>query len=98
MAAIDNLTELVERAAVAEKVALSSKWKDRPEVAKMITRVRKGAQEQRDELNQDTDPLVAVLQVGVTAAELPRSRRAGKPARATDLVQRRHRKYPGPGN
>ena len=58
MAAIDNLTELVERAAVAEKVALSSKWKDRPEVAKMITRVRKGAQEQRDELNQDTDPLL----------------------------------------
>jgi len=58
MAAIDNLTELVERAAVAEKVAMSSKWKERPEVAKMITRVRKGAQEQRDELSMDTDPLL----------------------------------------
>ena len=30
MAAIDDLTELVERAAVAEKAALSSKWKDGP--------------------------------------------------------------------
>ena len=58
MAAIDNLTELVERAAVAEKVAMSSKWKERPEVAKMITRARKGAQEQRDELSKDTDPLL----------------------------------------
>jgi hypothetical protein len=42
MAAIDNLTELVERAAVAEKVALSSKWKERPEVAKMIARCVRG--------------------------------------------------------
>ena len=29
MAAIDDLTELVERAAVAERIALSSKWKER---------------------------------------------------------------------
>lgn len=56
MAAIDNLTELVERAAVAEKVALSSKWKERPDVAKMITRVRKGAHEQLNELTKDTNP------------------------------------------
>jgi hypothetical protein len=28
MAAVDDLTELVERAAVAEKTALSSKWKE----------------------------------------------------------------------
>jgi hypothetical protein len=55
MAAIDDLTELVERAAVAEKVALSSKWKERPDVTKMIDRVRKGAQEQRDELNRAVD-------------------------------------------
>ena len=57
MAAIDNLTELVERAAVSERTALSSKWKERPDVAKMITRVRHGAQEQRDELSKDIDPL-----------------------------------------
>ena len=57
MAAIDDLTELVERAAAAEKVAVSSKWKERPDVAKMITRVRSTAQEQRDELTKDTDPL-----------------------------------------
>ena len=58
MAAIDDLTELVERAVVAEKVALSSKWKERPDVAKMIDRVRKSAQQQRDDLSQDTDPLL----------------------------------------
>ena len=58
MAAIDNLTELVERAAVAEKVALSSKWKERPEVAKMIDRLRKGAQDQRNELSLDSDPML----------------------------------------
>jgi hypothetical protein len=49
---------LVERAAVAEKVALSSKWKERPDVAKMITRVRIGAQEQRDGLSKDIDPML----------------------------------------
>ena len=58
MAAIDDLTELVERAAAVEKVALSSKWRERPDVAKLIARVRKGAQEQRDELSKDTDPLL----------------------------------------
>src|SRR6476661_1795384 len=58
MAAIDDLTELVERAAVAEKVALSSKWKERPDVAKLITRVRKNAQDQRAELSKDSDPLL----------------------------------------
>jgi len=58
MAAIDNLTELVERAAVAERVALSSKWKERPDVAKSITRLRSSAQDQRDELSKDADPLL----------------------------------------
>jgi hypothetical protein len=58
MAAIDDLTELVERAVVAEKVALSSKWKERPDVAKMIDRIRKSTQQQRDDLSQDTDPLL----------------------------------------
>ena len=43
MAAIDNLTELVERAAAVEKVALSSKWRERPDVTKLIGRVRKNA-------------------------------------------------------
>ena len=58
MAAIDNLTELVERAAVAERVALSSKWKERPDVAKSITRLRSSAKDQRDELSKDADPLL----------------------------------------
>ena len=56
MAAIDDLSELVERAAAAEKVAVSSKWKDRPDVAKMVARVRKGAEEQRLTLREHTDP------------------------------------------
>ena len=54
MAAIDDLTELVERAAAAERTALASKWKDRPEVEKTATRVRGNAQLQRAELAGDT--------------------------------------------
>ena len=46
MAAIDDLTELVERAAVAEKTALSSKWKDESDVQELIRRTRKAAEEQ----------------------------------------------------
>ena len=56
MAAIDDLTELVERAAAVEKVALSSKWRERPDVTKLIARVRENAAEQRDELARDVDP------------------------------------------
>ena len=58
MAAIDDLTELVERAAAVEKVALSSKWRDRADVTKLIARVRKNAEEQRDELTRNVDPAV----------------------------------------
>ncbi|MGS0686368.1 hypothetical protein ACVBEQ_14670 [Nakamurella sp. GG22] len=54
MAAIDDLTELVERAAAAERAALASKWKDRPDVEKTATRVRTNAQRQRAELAGDT--------------------------------------------
>jgi len=38
-------------------VAVSSSWKKRPDVVAMITGVRKSAQEQRDELIRDADPL-----------------------------------------
>ncbi|MEP6560771.1 MAG: hypothetical protein ABJD68_06800 [Nakamurella sp.] len=55
MAAIDDLTELVETAAAAEKVALSSKWKERPDVTKMITRTRRAAEEHRTALRESTD-------------------------------------------
>lgn len=58
MAAIDSLTELVERAVVAEKVAVSSKWKERPDVAKLIMRVRNNAREQREKLTKNTVPLL----------------------------------------
>ena len=55
MAAIDDLTELVERAAVAEKTALSSKWKDESDVQGLIRRTRKAAEEQRQAISLDTD-------------------------------------------
>ena len=47
MAAIDDLTELVERAAAAEKSALASKWKDERDVQSLIRRSRTAAEEQR---------------------------------------------------
>jgi hypothetical protein len=56
MAAIDDLTELVERAAVAEKTALSSKWKEESDVQGLIRRTRKTAEEQRRAVSLDTDP------------------------------------------
>ncbi len=56
MAAIDDLTELVERAAVAEKTALSSKWKNESDVQELIRRTRKAAEEHRQAVRLDTDP------------------------------------------
>ena len=56
MAAIDDLTELVERAAAAEKSALASKWKDEPDVQSLIRRTRTAAEEQRQAVRLDTDP------------------------------------------
>jgi hypothetical protein len=56
MAAIDDLTELVERAAAAEKSALASKGKDEPDVQSLIRRSRAAAEEQRQAVRLDTDP------------------------------------------
>ena len=56
MAAMDDLTELVERAAVVEKTALSSKWKEESDVEGLIRRTRKVAEEQRQAVRLDTDP------------------------------------------
>lgn len=53
MAAIDDLTELVERAAAAERSALAAKWKDRSDVDATIRRVRKAADEQREAIRLD---------------------------------------------
>jgi hypothetical protein len=58
MAAVDDLTELVERAAVAERTALASKWKERADVEKMVRNVQKNAESQRGELDQQTDALL----------------------------------------
>ena len=56
MAAVDDLTELVERAASAEKTALSSKWKDESDVQGLIRTVSTAAEEQRRAVSLDTDP------------------------------------------
>ena len=56
MAAVDDLTELVERAAAAEKTALSSKWKDEADVQGLIRTRSKAAEEQREAVSLDTDP------------------------------------------
>src|SRR4051812_41013989 len=56
MAAIDDLTELVERAAAVEKTALSSKWKEESDVQGLIARTRKAAEEQRQAARLDVDP------------------------------------------
>ena len=56
MAAVDDLTELVERAAAAEKSALASKWKDEADVQSLIRRARRAAEEQRQAVSLDTDP------------------------------------------
>jgi hypothetical protein len=56
MAAIDDLTELVERAAVAERTALSAKWKERADVEKTVGRARKSARDQRADLSLRGEP------------------------------------------
>jgi hypothetical protein len=56
MAAVDDLTELVERAAAAEKSALASKWRDEADVQGLIRRARRSAEEQRQAVSLDTDP------------------------------------------
>src|ERR1700712_601729 len=50
MAAVDDLTELVERAAAAERAALSAKWKDRADVEGLTRKVEKAIKGQREEL------------------------------------------------
>jgi hypothetical protein len=55
MAAVDDLTELVERAAAAEKTALASKWKEEADVQGLIRTVRKNAERQRQEATLEID-------------------------------------------
>jgi hypothetical protein len=50
----DDLTELVERAAAAEKTALASKWKEQADVHALIRNVRKNAEQQRQDATLDT--------------------------------------------
>jgi hypothetical protein len=56
MAAVDDLTELVERAAAAEKSALASKWKEQSDGQALICRTRTAGEEQRQAVRLDSDP------------------------------------------
>ena len=47
MSAVDDLTELVERAGAAERAALASKWKERSDVEALQRKVRHAIEEQR---------------------------------------------------
>src|SRR3954471_21640021 len=48
MSAIEDLTELVERAGAAERAALASKWKERSDVEALQRKVRHAIDDQRD--------------------------------------------------
>jgi hypothetical protein len=48
MSAVDDLTELVERAGAAERAALASKWKERSDVEALQRGVRHAIDDQRD--------------------------------------------------
>lgn len=52
MAAVDDLAELVERAAAAERAALASKWKERSDVEAVTRRVRRNLIDQTDDLRR----------------------------------------------
>jgi hypothetical protein len=56
MAAVDDLTELVERAAAAEKSALASKWREQSDGQALIRRSRTAGEEQRQAVRLDSDP------------------------------------------
>jgi hypothetical protein len=47
MSAVDDLTELVERAGAAERAALASKWKERDDVEALRQKVQQAIDEQR---------------------------------------------------
>ncbi|GAA4799746.1 hypothetical protein GCM10023200_40770 [Actinomycetospora chlora] len=48
MSAVDDLTELVERAGAAERAALAARWKERPDVAALRERVVGVLRDQRE--------------------------------------------------
>lgn len=56
MSAADDLTELVERAAAAERAALAAKWKPRADIDAVRRRVRLAVDEQRDVERRSTMP------------------------------------------
>ncbi|WP_326837452.1 hypothetical protein VSH64_21605 [Amycolatopsis rhabdoformis] len=67
MAAVDDLVELVQRAAAAEKNAMAAKWQGEDDVRRLIGKTRTAAEEQRAELRSDVDP-------GQLSADWARSR------------------------
>ncbi|WIX83517.1 hypothetical protein QRX50_23525 [Amycolatopsis carbonis] len=56
MASVDDLVELVQRPAAAEKNAMAAKWKDEDDVRRLIGKARAASAEQRQEVRRDIDP------------------------------------------
>jgi len=56
MSSVEDLTELVERAVVAERAALASKWQERPQVEALRAKVQRALDEQRDLERHSTTP------------------------------------------
>ncbi|HEY0815199.1 MAG TPA: hypothetical protein VGE11_18165 [Pseudonocardia sp.] len=71
MAAVDDLSELVERASAAERAALAAKWKGRSDVDALRRRVRRVIDEQRDVERRSTSPAgISARRSGIRAAML----------------------------
>ena len=71
MSAADDLTELVERAAAAERAALAAKWKPRADVDAVRRKVRRASDEQRDVERRSTRPTgLSTRRSGIRAALL----------------------------
>ena len=85
MTAVDDLTELVERAAAAEKVVLALKWREQSDVRVPLDRARKSAAEQRHEMSLDRSRSV-VSTLGGPAEDMPRPRTAARAARTGSYI------------
>jgi hypothetical protein len=70
MSAVDDLTELVERAGAAERAALASRWKERDDVAALRRRVEGVIREQRELERLSTAPAPTGRRADLRAALL----------------------------
>jgi hypothetical protein len=68
VSAADELVELVGRAASAERAVLAARWKDRPEVERMIAAVRRAADDEQREPDRSAGSTPATARTPVERA------------------------------